>query len=367
MLRYIKNYKDDFYIFKVALQIEHHMMLMEDGFNHVYKYEKSIRLYTYNGYIVLNVDASFFDVYSEFDVLSINEKGIIEELYVAKSLNNAMCVTLQCNSNCIMCPCSEMSRRYSTIADISYLKEVINYYPKDIKYLTITGGEPTLLGDDFIELIRMLKINLNNTTFQVLTNGRAFSNKRFSESFNKHRPRFIQLGIPLYGYDCKTHDSVTQADGSFKQTIQGINNLLSNKNNVEIRVVLTKVTIINLKKIAELIIDKIKNVDSVKIMGLEMLGNAVVNKYKVWEPYDSLFDKSREAIDLLISEGVDVAIYNLPLCMVKKDYWGICEKSISDYKVEYNKECSYCKVKDLCGGIFQSTRRITSFKCKPVL
>ena len=58
------------------------------------------------------------------------------------------------------------------------------------------------------------------------------------------------------------------------------------------------------------------------------------------------------AIKKLLVAGIDVSLYNFPLCCVKKGYWTICEKSISKHKVRFLDECDNCVVKALCGGIF---------------
>lgn len=366
MLRYVKNYEGGSSIFKIAKTFHVHDEYMKKGFNHLFNNSGTIILYTYDGYININIDKRIFDEKDEKDVLIIDSKGIISELYNANSTNNAICITLQCNSNCVMCPCSEKSRKHNEISSINFLRELLYYLPKDSDFLTITGGEPTLLKNDLFVLLNALKNEFPKTYFQLLTNGRAFCNKNYAEKFNIYRPNNIQVGIPIYGYDSNTHDMITQTPGSFEQTIVGIHNLLNNNTNIEIRIVLTKQTIYNLYNISEFIINSLKSVNSVKLMGLEMLGNAVVNMDKVWMPYDELFNLAEGSINLLIKEGIDVAIYNFPLCTVKRDYWGICEKSISDYKIEYNEECNYCKVKNMCGGVFGSTRRVTNFKCNPI-
>ena len=64
---------------------------------------------------------------------------------------------------------------------------------------------------------------------------------------------------------------------------------------------------------------------------------------------------------------MDVKLYNFPLCAVKKEYWVLCSKSISDYKIEYDDVCSQCKVKEICGGIFDSTKRMAKITGKPIL
>lgn len=83
---------------------------------------------------------------------------------------------------------------------------------------------------------------------------------------------------------------------------------------------------------------------------MEMMGNAVINREKVWIDYDSIFVKIRTAIDQLIKNGFDVKLYNFPLCMIKKGYWHIAAKSISGYKIQYQDDCLLCEAKDICGG-----------------
>ena len=65
---------------------------------------------------------------------------------------------------------------------------------------------------------------------------------------------------------------------------------------------------------------------------IKLMGNAAKNMKDVWLPYKDMFEKSEKAIRLLIKHGIDVQLYNFPLCSVKREYWDICSKSISDYK-----------------------------------
>lgn len=70
-----------------------------------------------------------------------------------------------------------------------------------------------------------------------------------------------------------------------------------------------------------------------------MTGNAAKNKNRVWISYPDAFRVSKKAIDLLIGAGIDVGLYNFPLCAVDKMYRSLCEKSISDYKIRYTERC----------------------------
>lgn len=367
MKKYISGYDDSYYVFKLAFNVEKHIEYMQSGRNHIYEDHGVFKLYTYDGYIILSSDAQqLFDCYTEDDVLSIDSNGIVYEQYNSQSDDNALVVTLQCNSNCIMCPCSEKSRREAQLSSIWDLTELLKYFPTSPHFLTITGGEPTLLKEDFFALMKIFQATYDETNFLLLTNGRAFGDFKFTQQFIECIPDNIKLGIPLYGYDEESHDSITQTPGSFKQTVIGIHNLLHYNVDVEIRIVLTKLNISYIDKVSRYIVKYFHGVKSVNFMGLELLGNAAKNKELVWLPYDEMFKKSQDAIKLLISHGIDVQVYNFPLCSVKKDYWSLCAKSISDYKIRYSEQCNDCEVKAICGGVFESTKNITKFVGKPI-
>ncbi len=63
--------------------------------------------------------------------------------------------------------------------DMEYLfdihRKLIPLIPKDCPELGITGGEPTLMGEKFYELIELLKLELPDTNIHILTNGRSFA------------------------------------------------------------------------------------------------------------------------------------------------------------------------------------------------
>lgn len=265
-----------------------------------------------------------------------------------------------------MCPCSEVSRRTSEICSLEELQELIRYIPRTAPFLTITGGEPTLLKNDFFGLLKTLQYDFDETKFLLLTNGRAFSDYSFTQRLVECLPNNIRIGIPIYGYNEETHDTITQTEGSFKQAVIGIHNLLHYNIETELRIVLTKQNINNMEKIAKYIIKYFRGIACVNFMGLELMGNAAKNKDKVWLPFDEAFQKSKKAIRLLIANGIDTQLYNFPLCSVEPAYREICAKSISDYKVEFGDECDECDLKEICGGVFDSTKRVIKFKGKPI-
>ena len=300
------------------------------------------------------------------DVLEIiSVKHIAKVLLRANSGDNALVVTSNCNCNCIMCP-EPLSVRQSSSPPISNILEFIDLIENDIKYLCITGGEPTLLRDNLFPILDECKNKFKNTSFTFLTNARMFSYKRYAYDFNVHRPSRILIGVPLYGHTAQIHDLITDTSGSFIQTVNGIKNLLDLDLKVEIRIVVNKINFKYLYSISNYIIENFPNIFRVNIMALEMLGNAIVNKGVVWVHYDQIKTDVKMAALNLINNGIETYVYNFPLCLTDEKLWTICIKSISDYKVRYFDECEKCSVKEKCGGFFSSTINTKGLQVHPV-
>ena len=292
-----------------------------------------------------------------YDVLVINRQGHIKSLYLNGSDSNALFVGTKCNCNCVMCPYAETARKGQKMLPLAYLKEWIDYIPSDAPFITVTGGEPTLLGKGLLEAADHLNQRLPYTCIQLLTNGRAFSNEEYSFSFKKLMGPNWRIAIPLHGADPVLHDAITQTPSSFTQTVEGIIKLEGGPAELEVRVVVTRLNCSAMTDIAKYIVDNFHGIACVNFMGLEMMGNAVVNSKDVWIDYEEAFKYVRPAIDYLVENGQDVSIYNFPLCTVDRQYWGMCARSISDYKVTFDSQCDGCRVKEICGGFFNSTGR----------
>lgn len=295
---------------------------------------------------------------NEGDVFEFDSTGKAYRCYDYCSNDNTLFVTNRCNCNCVMCPMPESLRKNGNGYSAEQLLTLIDYYPSDSEHITITGGEPFLLKAELFKVLAKLRDNLPKTDYLLLTNGRAFSIDNYAQQMKMNSPEKMLVGIPIHGSTEKTHDAIMQSPGSFSQTLAGINNLLGYGLNVEIRLVINRLNADELLGIAKLIVQEFSSVHCVKMMAMEMTGSAAINKEAVWIPYPEAFHVCRDAIDYLVEHGIDVGLYNFPLCCVDSRYWAICEKSISDYKVRFDQECDGCSVKDACGGVFAGTIRL---------
>lgn len=293
-----------------------------------------------------------FAYLGESDVVRVHGNGRVRALFRASSRHNSILLTEQCNNYCLMC--SQPPKKHDDSWIIKDLKQMIPMLPRHVPSLGITGGEPTIFGDEFLEFLWLCKSWLPYTSMHVLSNGRSFSDTKFAEKYAEINHPDIMVGIPIYSDDPARHDYVVQAKGAFDETIRGILNLKRLGEKVEIRIVIHKQTIERLPQLAEYIARNLLFVDQVALMGLEMTGFTRANLGDLWiDPYDYREILS-EAVAILNNYKIKVSVYNHQLCVLNTDVHPYCVKSISDWKNEYADECAGCSKTTECGGFFSS-------------
>ena len=310
---------------------------------------------------VPNNSFDYIQTPEELDYLKLND--IISLSYTANQINvqwrgnmstNSLLLTERCDNYCLMC--SQPPREENDNWLLQVASDVISLMPGDAEVLGFTGGEPTIYGDQFIELVRHFSEKLPKTALHILSNGRRFSDIKFAEEYSQVANKSMMIGIPIYGAESQLHDYVVQAEGAFDQTINGILNLGEFGQSIEIRVVVHKQTAPSLVQIAEYISRNLPFVDQVAIMGLEMIGLARGNFKEVWIDPVEYKNQLAEAVNHLASNNIHVMVYNHQLCLTHTDIWKFAEKSISDWKNEYDPTCEPCQVRDQCGGFFNSAK-----------
>ncbi len=302
----------------------------------------------------------------DFDVVEIVNNKTIRVLYRDDSEDNAIVVTNQCNSNCIMCPDSDAVRNTKENPDIKKLLEQIRCIPDDTKHITITGGEPGLLKENLLKLLEECKRYLPNTEFLILTNGRVFSNTDFTNKLEESIPNNTRIAIPIYADNEDMHDEITRVKGSFRQAVVGIKKLIEKNIDVEIRVVVLKKNYKYLEKIANFIVKELPEVKMVNIMALEMTGNAYKNREQVWINFGEVKEYLYKACITIIKSGIITNLYNFPLCNLDERLYSVAHRSITDYKIRYKEKCEECRAKENCGGFFNSTINVKDIEVKPI-
>lgn len=354
-------------IFSLAFTDNAHQDLLEEAVSHLYVHENYLEACPANQ--IINVDSPVVEqlsFFNDYDAVELHSDGSIYRCYDDKASENVFFVTGKCNSNCIMCPAPEYTRRNSDDPCVARLIELASHMAIHTPHVTVTGGEPFLAGKDIFRLFEFCRMKFPNTEFLILTNGRVFALKEYCKLLQETAPDNTILGIPIHGSCAAVHDAITRTPGSFSQTISGLQNLHAMGVRLELRIVVSRMNITDLANTARLIASILPHAERVCIMGMEMTGNARVNRELVWIPYQESFPFVAKATDILIDMGVDVRLYNYPLCTADPKYWTICYKSITDQKVRYADGCEGCAVKDACGGVFAGTFLMVKDELKPI-
>ncbi len=289
------------------------------------------------------------------DILSISPRsGRVRVLYRRSSRHNFFLVTERCNNYCLMC--SQPPRKVDDGWLIDEIAQVLPLVDPATPALTFTGGEPLTEWRRFVGLLEMTRDLLPDTAVHVLSNGRAFASPEVASAWSAVGHPKLSAGIPIYAAVDYIHDYVVQAKGAFDQTVVGVLQLKDRGQRVEIRIVLHAITAPRLRETCTWIARNLPFVDHVALMGMENTGFAIANDDKLWVDPVDYQEPLKAGVDVLTTAGVNVSIYNLPLCVLEPSIRPFAVQSISDWKNAYLPECDGCSARGDCAGFFSTGR-----------
>ena len=326
--------------------------------------------YTYKLPFIIkeNLNTSFYDstqgtgVYSfnkidelhDGDYVIISPNGSVSSIFIPKSEHNSLYVTSMCNNNCIMCsqpPCyrNDIDELYNLNCKLLDLLD-------NVTAIGITGGEPTLLGSKLYFLLEKIIEKFPACQIHILTNARTFVWDEYARLIGSLGNSNISFGIPFLSDSYQIHNFISQQKNSFPQSLNGIYNLANYDQRIELRIILQQYTVQRIENIGKFIIKNLPFIEQVSFMGLEMIGRAQIFSNEVWVELEDFLEPLVKTIDLLILNGFNVCIFNLPFCLLPESLWPYCIQSISEWKRSFFEFCDFCRKRNDCGGVFFSTK-----------
>ena len=221
-------------------------------------------------------------------------------------------------------------------------------------HISLGGGEPTI-NRYFFEIFSF--VDSLDKDITLLTNGRSFASKRFLREFYKvlgHKNN-LKIAVPLYGDTPEKHDSITRTPGSFRQTIVGLKFLLRKGLFLELRVVVNQLNLHLLEDIVLFIKKNLKGINRLVFINLKVTGEAFKNRERLIIPNTKAVERVISAVDLAIGGIPEIRLFHFPFCVVPRNYWKFVEGiSAPKDQIYFKKECSICKMKQRCPGIWKS-------------
>ncbi|MDE5988560.1 MAG: His-Xaa-Ser system radical SAM maturase HxsC [Duncaniella sp.] len=298
--------------------------------------------------------------FSDGDVVLINQKGEIVFQYEINSNHNAIFATGKCNHRCIMCP------QPPVIEEPDYFElnsKIISLCSKKTKEIGITGGEPTLVGDQLFDYIRQIQKRMPEAALNILSNGVKFADKTFAAKLAACKCKDLQIDIPIFSDIPSIHNKVVGAN-TFYKTVQGLYNLALYRQRIGIRIVVHKLTYERLPQLSEYVYRNFPFVSQVAFLQMETIGLAEGNISELWiDPYD-YNSQLTKAVEILDNRGIKPLIYNSQLCILPEQLRRFAANAISDWKDTFLPECTSCQLRDCCGGLFASNQNFHSSHIK---
>jgi hypothetical protein len=273
----------------------------------------------------------------------------------------------QCNIACVFCSNPVEGFRETTAQyGFEELKKKLADYKQGLRtfvkfdevgdYFNLTGGEPTA-HPEFLKVLAHIRTEFPDRLIRLLSNGRMFAREDFARWTCGIGMLPFEVAVPMFGYDARTHDSISRTPGSFADTTAGLRHLEKHRKPgqlVEIRVIMTKVQARFLDGLLDYLLAEFPWVDRVVFLFEEMEGFA--EQYKDQLRFtqsdcaahiDRNFDK--------LGRFKDARLYHFSLCAVPTRLWPRVWNTLAGFKIDYLEGCrTSCVYRDQCVGVHRS-------------
>jgi len=231
-----------------------------------------------------------------------------------------------CNNNCRFCVQADNkfkgNRRKEDI-----FKDMEDALKTGCEGVVLTGGEVSIR-EDFFELLSHAR-SLGFKSIQVQSNGSRFYYKDFCEK--AIAAGMTEFAPAIHGHIPELHDYLTQAPGSFRQTYQGIKNMVGLGVPVITNTVVVKPNYHYLPDIASMLVEL--GVKQYQFAFMHAMGNALKNFDQMMPPVSLAAPYIHKGLQIGINKKIMVMAEAMPFCVMKGYERCVSELYIPDTEV----------------------------------
>ena len=308
--------------------------------------------------MIFALSEEFLATVGEGDILGLEPGGRVNLLWDASAHDNAIFLTEQCNSRCIICPQKTEPRPRSHAETALKVMSLIR--TENPPRFGITGGEPAMELEGLVALLELTKRRFPDADVQLLTNGRRFADFEVTAKVLRNCPTRTLFCIPLYADNDIEHDAITGVEGSFAETIAGIHHLVRHQCHVEIRIVIVRQNFARLEDLSHFLFWNLPFAVHIAFMGMETSGVAADNLERIWVEPKEYAGSLERAVVFLHRRRMNTSIYNIPLCLLPERLRPFARDSISTWKKTFLPVCRECRGASSCAGFFATSSKTPS-------
>ncbi len=263
-----------------------------------------------------------------------------------------------CNSDCVMCVLPNVGNPFFSTDEV---REFIDEIDLKGEYcIEFCGGEPTL-HRDFFDLCRYA-VQTSGAEIWLMSHGRRFVDRSFAKDFA--RTGCKGAIIPLYSHNSVVHDEITQAKGSFHETLIGLENLQDLGVTLIIRFITMRQNYKDATDFMKLVAERFPK-QRVLFTGLSLMGNAVKHPERLAVRYSEVKKYVEPALDIASENEIIAGLQMMPVCAFHPSYWRHFDPEIGradtaanywaalkiateDNEFGYPSLCGKCKLKPIC-------------------
>lgn len=272
----------------------------------------------------------------------------------------------ECNLNCVFCS-NPVEGFRNTREKYSYRefakkwdlylrgKETFLKFNSVDDFAGMTGGEPTI-HPDFLKILAHVRKTWPGRGIKLLTNARMFGYESFAQNCFKIAKTPFEIGVPFFGYDAKSYESISRTPGSFSDAAAGLDAMFRFRKpgqRIGVRIVLHKLQTRHLPRMLDFLQVRYPALDLLELLFIEYEGFALENfanlKMSMRECGITLAKLSPELAKLR-----EFRLLHFPLCVLPKQLWPNTWRTLDPIKIVFSLKCRKCKAQEICLGIHKS-------------